>query len=95
MRYCVYVIESVEGYRYTGQTDNLGRRLSQHNTGKSHSTKHGSGWTVVYMEECESRAAAMKREKCLKSSAGRRSLEKLIAGWNPSMEHGRSSPSGS
>ena len=43
----VYVLSSQEGYHYTGQTEDLDRRLNEHNGGACHSTKHGRddvGW---------------------------------------------------
>ena len=77
MKYIVYVIVSSENYRYTGQTDNLSKRLKQHNSGISKWTKRGTNWIVVYKEELESRASARKREKYLKSGVGREYLDKL------------------
>ena len=78
--YYVYVIRSEEGYRYIGQTGDLERRLSEHNGGMSHSTKHGKNWEVVHLEEFGTRKEAMKRERYLKTSAGRRYLEGLDRG---------------
>ncbi|HEY9166142.1 MAG TPA: GIY-YIG nuclease family protein [Candidatus Kryptonia bacterium] len=93
--YWVYVIESEDGHHYTGQTDDLDRRVDEHNSGMSHSTKHGRNWRIVYSEQFETRREAMKREKYLKTNAGRRFLSRVIAGWSPSANHGRSSSSGS
>ncbi|HEY9166146.1 MAG TPA: GIY-YIG nuclease family protein [Candidatus Kryptonia bacterium] len=73
----------------------MDRRLDEHNSGISHSTKHGRNWRIVYSEQFETRREGMKREKYLKTNAGRRFLSRLIAGWSLSLEHGRSSPSGS
>jgi len=72
MKYYVYIIKSKEGYRYTSITENLERRLSQHNN-KSLSlwTKRGSNWKIVYFEEFNNRIDALKREKWLKSGVGR------------------------
>jgi putative endonuclease len=101
MPFYVYVIKSEEGHRYTGQTPDLDRRLYEHNSGLSHSTKHGHNWKYIYTEEFETRGDAMEREKYLKSSAGRRyvkknqSYEDVRAGWSPSRGTGRSSSSGS
>lgn len=72
MPYYTYVIESVEGYHYTGHTPDLQRRLSEHNHSLCHSTKHGHNWRIIYFEEFSTRSEAMIREKYLKSSAGRR-----------------------
>ena len=77
MVYYVYVIRSEEGFRYIGQTGDLERRLGEHNSGLSHSTKHGTNWKVVHLEEFETRQEAMKREKYLKTSAGRKYLDSV------------------
>jgi putative endonuclease len=79
MKYFVYVIESKEGYIYKGMTDNLERRLGQHNE-KSLSfwTKRGTNWELVYKEEFESKTEALKREKWLKAGVGREYLKKRL-----------------
>jgi putative endonuclease len=67
----VYVIRSVEGLNYVGYTCDLEHRLAQHNSGLSFWTMRGSDWKVVYSERYATRAEAMRRERWLKSGAGR------------------------
>ncbi|MBM4176226.1 MAG: GIY-YIG nuclease family protein, partial [Ignavibacteria bacterium] len=56
MKYFVYVILSREGYRYTGMTEDLERRLQEHNEKvKSFWTKRGNDWRVIYFEEFETK----------------------------------------
>ena len=69
--YTIYVIRSQEGFTYTGYTENLNHRLSQHNGGESFWTKRGSNWCLAYSEKRSTRSEALKREKWLKSGAGR------------------------
>ena len=83
MPYYVYLIISEEGYHYTGQSPELPERLGKHNAGKSHSTKHGHNWKIIHTEVFATRAEAMKREKWLKSGAGREWIKKNVAGWSP------------
>ena len=69
---CVYVLENPAGRLYIGHTDDLERRLTQHNSpdGKSHLGKftHKNGpWRLLGCEIMDSRSDAMKREKQLKS----------------------------
>jgi putative endonuclease len=71
MAFYVYVIESEEGYRYTGQTPDIERRLAEHNAHTTFSTKRGNNWRLVYSEEYSTRSEAMKRERYLKTGAGR------------------------
>ena len=56
MKYCVYVIKSNEGFHYTGFTEDIDKRLIEHNT-KSVSfwTKRGTNWKLIYTEEFESK----------------------------------------
>ncbi len=79
MKYFVYVIKSREGFFYTGMTEDIDKRLVEHNT-KSVSfwTKRGTNWKLVYTEEFESKTEALKREKWLKTGVGREYLKKMI-----------------
>jgi len=92
MLFFVYIIRSEEGYYYTGQTSDLQRRLLEHNSGISHSTKHGHNWQVIYKEEFSTRSEAMKREKWFKTGVGREWLKKMLRGG---VRQRRSSSSGS
>lgn len=67
----VYVLKNQEGLLYIGQTNNMEDRLRRHNADFSISTKNKGPWKLVYKEEFATRAEAMKREKNLKSFAGR------------------------
>ncbi|MBU3820559.1 GIY-YIG nuclease family protein [Flavobacteriaceae bacterium XHP0103] len=69
----VYILYSKEFDRfYVGMTYNLENRLSQHNTGQVKSTKPFLPWKIIHHESHPNRLEARKREKYLKSSAGRR-----------------------
>ncbi len=83
MPFHVYVLRSRTGRRYIGQTENLQRRLREHNEGRNHATKHDTQWKLLYAESYQTRRDAMKRERWLKSGAGRDWLRKNIAGWSP------------
>jgi putative endonuclease len=76
MKYFVYVIKSSEGYHYTGMTEDLERRLAEHNNKtKSFWTKRGTNWKVIYSEEFVSKQEAMKRERWMKSGHGNKLLK--------------------
>ncbi|MBX2829239.1 MAG: GIY-YIG nuclease family protein [Flavobacteriaceae bacterium] len=69
----VYVLYSSGFDRfYVGFTNNLDKRLSEHNSGKNKSTKAFIPWKIVHIENFDSRLEAREREKYLKSAAGRR-----------------------
>ncbi len=79
MGFFVYILRSVsDDSLYVGHTNNLDRRLGQHNNpqGKSYTAKRGP-WELVHREEHPDRAEAMARERHLKSVAGSREENRL------------------
>jgi putative endonuclease len=77
--FTVYVIQSCEGYNYTGMTEDIELRLKQHNEKLlSLWTKRGNGWKLVYKEEYENKTEALKREKWLKTGVGREYLKNIL-----------------
>ncbi len=78
MAWNVYVLKSQKnGTRYVGISENVGRRLAEHNAGKSKFTSGHVPWELFYVEDAQSSTEARSREKYLKSAAGRRFLNKL------------------
>jgi len=63
---------------YVGITINTQERLKRHNWGTQKYTKKYRPWVIIYQEEYKSMAAARKREKYLKSAAGRRWMKKVL-----------------
>lgn len=78
--YKVYVLYSEKFNKiYIGQTDNLERRLFEHNNGLLSSyTKSYKPWNILYTEEYSTRSEALKREKQLKSQKGREFIWELV-----------------
>ena len=75
----VYVLYSEKFSRtYTGFTNNLERRLKEHNAKRNKSTKAFVPWIVIYKEEVETRTVAREREKYLKSGVGRDFIKTII-----------------
>lgn len=84
----VYVLCSqTTGKRYTGQTEDLDRRIAEHNSTEhnpSKSTSRNAGpWVLIHSEQFMTRAEAMAREKWLKGGTGRRWLDELIGRASP------------
>jgi len=75
----VYVIYSFKdkGF-YTGCTNNLKKRLEEHNRGMVESTKERRPLKLIYCEASLNRKDAFKREKYLKSGYGKRWLKKRV-----------------
>jgi len=78
-KYFVYCLYSESRDRiYVGHTDNLDRRFKQHCDGYVESTKPYRPYRMIYNEEQPDKSAAMKRERELKLSSGRKFLRSLI-----------------
>ena len=74
--YWVYVLRSrSSGRLYTGSTNNLERRLGEHNQRHTASTRGKGPWEIVYREKVGDRAEARARERFLKSGRGREFLK--------------------
>ena len=75
----VYCLESKKfDEHYFGYTDNLKKRLKEHNQGLNFSTKRYLPWKLIYYEACMNRDDATRREKYLKTNQGRRMLKLRI-----------------
>lgn len=65
--YFVYILKCKDRTLYTGITTDVARRLEEHKSGKgSHYTRARGVERVLYLEECEHRSAALKREAAIK-----------------------------
>lgn len=70
--YCAYVLKSgIDGRLYKGHTDDLKKRLIEHNSGKTKSTKGYIPWELVYFETFKTREESILREKYFKTRSGR------------------------
>ena len=80
----VYVLGSGDALRYityVGWTNDLARRLAQHNSGKGARSTRGRSWIVLHVESFATREQAMSREWHLKRDrAFRRQLVRQHAG---------------
>jgi putative endonuclease len=76
--FCTYILKSLKNDKYyIGSTDDLKRRLLEHNTGKVAFTSKHRPWKLYYFEEYSMRAEAFKREMQIKGWKSRRMIEKL------------------
>ena len=77
--YYIYVLQSKKDNQfYVGYTKNLIKRIDEHNTGLVSSTKSRIPFTLVYWEGCLNQKDALKREKYLKSSWGKRYIKNRL-----------------
>jgi len=79
MKYFLYILKSLEHEKtYVGITNDLERRLNEHNNGKSNYTRKFKPWKIFYKEELNDRKTAREKEKYYKSSAGIRKIKLLL-----------------
>ena len=77
----VYMVRCGDGTLYTGYARNPERRTKIHNTGRGAKyTARRLPVALVYLEQCDSRSAALKREYEVKHLA-RRAKEVLARRW--------------
>ncbi len=78
--YFIYILQSLKDSRtYVGYSDNVERRLAEHNSGRAKATKNRRPFKLLFTEEFETSAEAKKREKYWKSGGGRRKLKQYFA----------------
>ena len=90
--YYVYIVRSIKDNRnYTGITNNLKRRLAEHDKGLSStlSMKYRGPFEFLYYEKVEDRKTAREREKYFKSGSGREyiKLKTKHGGRSSMVEH--------
>ena len=80
-KYCTYVLYNKDFDKYyIGHTNDLRRRLSEHNSKRSKYTKSYPGWMLSFFKEFETRSETMNFEKKLKSFKNKNFLKIYIAG---------------
>ena len=85
-QYYVYIMTNVSGTLYTGMTNDLKRRVYEHQHKLVEGfTKKYRLFRLVYFEETQSVRAAIEREKQIKGWSRRKKIS-LIESDNPSWE---------
>lgn len=78
--YTLYILHSKKLDRYyVGFTNDLARRLSEHNRIKGKYTDIGLPWILVYTESYQTKKEAMAREKYIKSRKSKKYIIELVA----------------
>ena len=73
MSFYVYLLQSLKDDKYyIGQTDNIEKRLQEHNDGKVISTKNRKPFKLIGYETYKDRDKARYREYKLKRHSGRK-----------------------
>ena len=68
MSFYVYMLKSksVAVITYVGYTNDLKKRINQHNSGKGAKFTRGRKWTLIYKEKYKSKKEAISREYYIK-----------------------------
>ena len=75
----VYIVRCADNTLYTGMTNDIIRRIDQHNAGSaSRYTRVRRPVKLVYQQQVENRSAALKREYAIKQLT-RQQKEQLIS----------------
>ena len=75
----VYLLQSEkDGNLYTGYTNDLKRRIYEHNAGKNTSTAYRKPLKLIYYEAYIDKEDALGRELFLKSGSGHRFIKKQL-----------------
>lgn len=76
----VYILKSLRNGRYyIGSTNNLERRIVEHESGKSTYTSESAPWELVFRQEFETLVLARSYEFKLKKLKNRKVLEQIIS----------------
>jgi putative endonuclease len=77
--FSVYILYSLylDKY-YIGYSEDVAKRLIQHNIGLSVYTSKSADWKIVYQEDFKTRELAMERERNIKKKKSRKYIEYLI-----------------
>ncbi|HTR81565.1 MAG TPA: GIY-YIG nuclease family protein [Bacteroidota bacterium] len=77
--YYVYILYSEKKKKYyIGSTNDVIRRLAQHNSATKGYTSAGQPWQLKYREAYPTKLEALRREKEIKKMKSRKFIEALI-----------------
>lgn len=80
--YFTYILLSQKDKsNYTGYTNDLHKRLTEHSLGKVQSTKFRLPMKLIYYEVCGNKEDAKAREKYLKSGMGKRYIKNRLKNY--------------
>jgi len=77
--YYVYILYSEKLDKlYIGRTEDLKRRIKDHNTGSSTFCKSGKPWKIVHYQAFVSKKDSIREESFLKTGKGRQRVNYLL-----------------
>ena len=77
--YYVYILQSLKDNKwYTGYTDDLKKRIEEHNKRWEYATRKRRPFRPIYYEACLNEQDAKMREQYLKSGMGKRYIRNRL-----------------
>ena len=81
MHYAYILLNETRTRTYTGVTDDVDKRLTEHNAGRVRSSSPYRPYEIVHIESFKTMSEARHKEKFYKSTTGRRKLKKMFFTW--------------
>jgi putative endonuclease len=81
MYYVYLLLGEKDGKFYTGSTDDLKRRIAEHEAGYVKSTVRRQPLKLIYYEACLNESDARVRERYLKSGTGKKYLRNRLKSY--------------
>ena len=78
MYYVYILLNEAKTRTYTGVSDNVDNRLTEHNAGSVKSSRPYRPYKIIRVEPFETLSDARQKEKSYKSATGRRRLKEIL-----------------
>ncbi|MEI8349288.1 MAG: GIY-YIG nuclease family protein [Candidatus Omnitrophota bacterium] len=78
MHYVYVLFGSKDDKFYIGYTQNLQRRINEHNEGSNHTTVRYNNPQLIFCETFICKGDALRREKYFKTTKGRKALRLIL-----------------
>ncbi len=78
MHYVYILLNEAKTRTYIGVTDDVEKRLKEHNTGRVKSSNPYRLYKIIHTESFETLSEARQREKFYKSTTGRRRIKEML-----------------
>ena len=78
MYYVYILLNEAKTRTYTGVSDNVNNRLTEHNAGRVKSSRPYRPYKIIHVEPFETLSAARQKENFYKSPTGRRRLKEML-----------------
>jgi putative endonuclease len=78
MYYVYILLNEAKTGTYTGVSDDVNDRLTEHNAGRVKSSRPYRPYRIIHVEPFETLSEARQKEKFYKSATGRRKLKEIF-----------------